>query len=153
VGDREITDHQRLSGLGYCFSAALPPYLATAAMGSIDILDSQLGQTLLTNTQENARHLRSSLAKLEGGLLCHASRNGAGEVWGNECSQNQEVLGAPTYLRPPVPCTDTVLTAPAFIRLTHYVMCVCSCVAIPFLQLSAGIPSLKRMMMSFFLVR
>ena len=29
AGDREIVDHQRLSGLGYCFSASLPPYLAT----------------------------------------------------------------------------------------------------------------------------
>lgn len=30
-GEREVVDHQRLSGLGYCFSAALPPYLATGA--------------------------------------------------------------------------------------------------------------------------
>lgn len=29
AGDREVVDHQRLSGLGYCFSASLPPYLAT----------------------------------------------------------------------------------------------------------------------------
>lgn len=29
AGDREIVDHQRLSGLGYCFSASLPPFLAT----------------------------------------------------------------------------------------------------------------------------
>ncbi len=32
-GNLEVTEHQRLSGLGYCFSAALPPYLATAAIG------------------------------------------------------------------------------------------------------------------------
>lgn len=31
AGDREIVDHQRLSGLGYCFSASLPPFLATGA--------------------------------------------------------------------------------------------------------------------------
>lgn len=30
VGDRTITEHQRLSGSGYCFSASLPPYLAAA---------------------------------------------------------------------------------------------------------------------------
>jgi hypothetical protein len=29
AGDREVVDHQRLSGLGYCFSASLPPFLAT----------------------------------------------------------------------------------------------------------------------------
>lgn len=28
AGDREIVDHQRLSGLGYCFSASSPPYTA-----------------------------------------------------------------------------------------------------------------------------
>lgn len=33
-GSVEVTEHQRLSGLGYCFSAALPPYLATAAIGA-----------------------------------------------------------------------------------------------------------------------
>lgn len=32
-GEREVVDHQRLSGLGYCFSAALPPYLATGVGG------------------------------------------------------------------------------------------------------------------------
>jgi len=66
VGDREITDHQRLSGLGYCFSAALPPYLATAAMGALDTLDSPDGQYLLAKTQQNAGYLRSRLARLDG---------------------------------------------------------------------------------------
>ena len=66
MGDREITDHQRLSGLGYCFSAALPPYLATAAMGALDTLESQEGQHLLAKTQQNAGYLRSRLASLTG---------------------------------------------------------------------------------------
>lgn len=33
-GNMEVTEHQRLAGMGYCFSAALPPYLATAAIGA-----------------------------------------------------------------------------------------------------------------------
>ena len=65
VGDREIVDHQRLSGLGYCFSAALPPFLATAAIGSINVLEEQ-GQHLLDKVQSNARYLRTGLAELEG---------------------------------------------------------------------------------------
>ena len=31
VGTHFVIDHQRLSGLGYCFSASLPPLLASAA--------------------------------------------------------------------------------------------------------------------------
>ena len=31
AGAREMVDHQRLSGLGYCFSASLPPYLASTS--------------------------------------------------------------------------------------------------------------------------
>lgn len=69
VGDREIIDHQRLSGLGYCFSAALPPYLATAAIGSLAVLSSDKGKGLLETIQQNARHMRSMLQDLEGALL------------------------------------------------------------------------------------
>lgn len=38
VGSREVVDHQRLSGAGYCFSASAPPFLcavATAALGEL----------------------------------------------------------------------------------------------------------------------
>lgn len=38
-GNHEMVDHQRLSGLGYCFSASLPPYLATASIGALDVLE------------------------------------------------------------------------------------------------------------------
>ena len=66
MGDREIIDHQRLSGLGYCFSAALPPYLATAAIGSLAILDSERGKGLLQKLNQNAKLMRSALADIEG---------------------------------------------------------------------------------------
>jgi serine palmitoyltransferase len=38
VGSREVVDHQRLSGQGYCFSASAPPFLmatAAAALGEL----------------------------------------------------------------------------------------------------------------------
>lgn len=66
MGDREIIDHQRLSGLGYCFSAALPPYLATAAIGSLSILDSGKGKELLEKIWTNARKMRFALSAIKG---------------------------------------------------------------------------------------
>ena len=66
VGDREIIDHQRLSGLGYCFSAALPPYLATAAIGSLSILDSEEGKDLLEKIWANARKMRFAISAIKG---------------------------------------------------------------------------------------
>lgn len=36
VGSTFIVDHQRLSGLGYCFSASAPPLLAQAAITALD---------------------------------------------------------------------------------------------------------------------
>ncbi|XP_055371180.1 serine palmitoyltransferase 1 [Condylostylus longicornis] len=36
VGSSFIIEHQRLSGLGYCFSASLPPLLAQAAITALD---------------------------------------------------------------------------------------------------------------------
>ena len=68
MGEHEIVDHQRLSGLGYCFSAALPPYLATAAIGSLDVLE-QRGSQLLEKLQANSRHLRTQLANVAGEKL------------------------------------------------------------------------------------
>ena len=41
VGTEEVVDHQRLSGSGYCFSASSPPFAATAAMKSLELLRTQ----------------------------------------------------------------------------------------------------------------
>lgn len=40
VGSTFIVDHQRLSGLGYCFSASAPPLLAQAAISALDRFES-----------------------------------------------------------------------------------------------------------------
>uniref|UniRef100_A0A915PTF2 Serine palmitoyltransferase 1 n=1 Tax=Setaria digitata TaxID=48799 RepID=A0A915PTF2_9BILA len=40
AGRRYVVCHQRLSGLGYCFSASLPPLLAVAASKGFDIIDN-----------------------------------------------------------------------------------------------------------------
>lgn len=40
AGSSFIVEHQRLSGLGYCFSASLPPLLAQAAISALDRFES-----------------------------------------------------------------------------------------------------------------
>jgi serine palmitoyltransferase len=42
----QVCDHQRLCGQGYCFSASLPPYLATAAHEALNILGTGRGKQL-----------------------------------------------------------------------------------------------------------
>lgn len=81
AGDREIVDHQRLSGLGYCFSASLPPFLATAAIGALDTLE-QRAPRLLPQLQANARLLRARLADVPGARARHRSLpRGAGGLY------------------------------------------------------------------------
>lgn len=43
VGSNFIIEHQRLSGLGYCFSASQPPSLTQAAISALDIFESDAG--------------------------------------------------------------------------------------------------------------
>ncbi|XP_006811317.2 serine palmitoyltransferase 1-like [Saccoglossus kowalevskii] len=39
-GTTFVIDHQRLAGLGYCFSASLPPLLASAAIESLNLMEA-----------------------------------------------------------------------------------------------------------------
>ncbi|KAK5982021.1 Serine palmitoyltransferase 1, partial [Trichostrongylus colubriformis] len=41
VGRSYVVGHQRVSGLGYCFSASLPPLLATAASEGLRIIEEE----------------------------------------------------------------------------------------------------------------
>ncbi|KAF6262798.1 pyridoxal phosphate-dependent transferase [Scenedesmus sp. NREL 46B-D3] len=61
VGHHEVCDHQRLCGQGYCFSASLPPYLATAAHEALSILGSSRGQQLAAQVRRAAAALRQQL--------------------------------------------------------------------------------------------
>ncbi|KAI5386115.1 serine palmitoyltransferase component, variant 3 [Lathyrus oleraceus] len=51
TGSARVIDHQRLSSSGYVFSASLPPYLASAAITAIDVLDEN--PNLLTKLKNN----------------------------------------------------------------------------------------------------
>uniref|UniRef100_A0A7I4Y7E9 Serine palmitoyltransferase 1 n=1 Tax=Haemonchus contortus TaxID=6289 RepID=A0A7I4Y7E9_HAECO len=59
VGRSYVVGHQRLSGLGYCFSASLPPLLATAASEGLRIIDEEPER--VTRVQRLARAVHKGL--------------------------------------------------------------------------------------------
>ncbi|XP_068229788.1 serine palmitoyltransferase 1-like [Palaemon carinicauda] len=63
VGTKFVIDHQRLSGLGYCFSASLPPMLAASVIKVIDILETE-GPALMQKLHDNCRQLHVALSTL-----------------------------------------------------------------------------------------
>ncbi|XP_057804026.1 long chain base biosynthesis protein 1 [Salvia miltiorrhiza] len=64
TGSARVIDHQRLSSSGYVFSASLPPYLASAAITAIDILEEN--PNLITKLEENIATLRKGLSNVQG---------------------------------------------------------------------------------------
>ena len=71
IGTREIVDHQRLSGSGYCFSASAPPFLFASAIETLNLLENK-GQDMLINLKSNVKSL---LAALESVPHVHAISN------------------------------------------------------------------------------
>lgn len=66
----QIVEHQRLSGSGYCFSASLPPYLATAASQSLKAMASPEGRARMARLRSNAKAMRSALSYTPGERTC-----------------------------------------------------------------------------------
>ncbi|KAJ0096978.1 hypothetical protein Patl1_28195 [Pistacia atlantica] len=64
TGSTRVVDHQRLSSSGYVFSASLPPYLASAAITAIDILEEN--PNLITKLKENIAVLCKGLSDIRG---------------------------------------------------------------------------------------
>eukprot|EP00899_Mesostigma_viride_P001408 jgi/Mesvir1/11268/Mv01068-RA.1 len=62
-----VVDHQRLSGLGYVFSASLPPYTAFASLAALDILEKEPAR--LKALAANATLVHKGLSKLKGMVL------------------------------------------------------------------------------------
>ncbi|XP_071522645.1 serine palmitoyltransferase 1 [Panulirus ornatus] len=63
VGTEFVIEHQRLSGLGYCFSASLPPMLAAACIKVIDILEAE-GADMVLELQDKCQQMQKELARL-----------------------------------------------------------------------------------------
>ncbi|OMO76066.1 Aminotransferase, class I/classII [Corchorus capsularis] len=64
TGSARVIDHQRLSSSGYVFSASLPPYLASAAITAIDVLEQNPGLT--SKLKENIGILWKGLSDIQG---------------------------------------------------------------------------------------
>lgn len=62
VGTSFIVDHQRLSGLGYCFSASLPPFQAGVAIAALDIIEANPG--IIGTLKENCIYMHEHLIKI-----------------------------------------------------------------------------------------
>jgi serine palmitoyltransferase len=63
VGTREIVDHQRLSGAGYCYSASSAPFLCAAATAALKQLDTN-SAVLLDKLRKIAEQLHRALDEL-----------------------------------------------------------------------------------------
>lgn len=59
VGNEEVVDHQRLSGAGYCFSASLPPFLASAAQASLQYMEKNVN--VLKQLRDNVEYFYDQL--------------------------------------------------------------------------------------------
>jgi serine palmitoyltransferase len=64
VGTREVVDHQRLSGAGYCFSASTPPFLVSAAITALEELKSN--SQLVSTLRDNCKIVFEGLSGLQG---------------------------------------------------------------------------------------
>lgn len=65
IGSHEIVDHQRLSGAGYCFSAAAPPFLASAALAALKRLEED-GDALVESLHKRSDRALAALRKVKG---------------------------------------------------------------------------------------
>jgi serine palmitoyltransferase len=66
AGTSFIVDHQRLSGLGYCFSASLPPLQAACALHAIEKLEKANG--LVRELRDHCIFMHNLLINIR---LCH----------------------------------------------------------------------------------
>ncbi|CAL1367315.1 unnamed protein product [Linum trigynum] len=64
TGSSRVVDHQRLSSSGYVFSASLPPYLASAAITAIDMIEENPG--LIVKLKKNISLLLKGLSGIQG---------------------------------------------------------------------------------------
>ncbi|XP_030033267.2 serine palmitoyltransferase 1 [Manduca sexta] len=63
AGTHFIVEHQRLSGLGYCFSASLPPMLTQASISALDIIEDK--PCLIEELNESSKKLSRALSQLK----------------------------------------------------------------------------------------
>lgn len=70
-GTHYIIDHQRLSGLGYCFSASLPPLQAAVGLQAIDLIQRQ--PEVVADLRASCLRLSALLGETGSGILVDTS--------------------------------------------------------------------------------
>jgi serine palmitoyltransferase len=128
AGKSYVVDHQRLSGLGYCFSAAVPPMLAAASIKSLDLMEA--GPDMFSCLRAKAVKMRQLLQGISGLCVCGESFNPAIhlqliqpsssretddqllECVAEECMNNGVAVVVAKYLK------DELKIPPASIRVT-----------------------------------
>eukprot|EP00164_Ancoracysta_twista_P003410 GFYU01004551.1.p1 GENE.GFYU01004551.1~~GFYU01004551.1.p1 ORF type:complete len:483 (-),score=159.14 GFYU01004551.1:314-1762(-) len=73
AGSHVVCDHQRLSGLGYCFSASMPPFLSQAAVSALEILQNK--PQLVKSVQTAAKNFRVWVESDNGSYTVSGSPN------------------------------------------------------------------------------
>jgi serine palmitoyltransferase len=112
VGNGEVIDHQRLSGAGYCFSASLAPFLASAAIAALNKIEKN--SNLLNSFHENANKLYNLLKTLPHVSL--ASKDITGlfhlilDIKANDLEEAQQLQRL----------SDSCLSSGVFITLSKY---------------------------------
>lgn len=87
VGSSFIVEHQRLSGLGYCFSASLPPLLTQAAICALDRFEND--PKIFVELRKRCQKLHSALEKLSNMTLRGSDISPVKHLYLKE-SKNQE---------------------------------------------------------------
>lgn len=64
IGSREVVDHQRLMGPGYCFSASACPFLSVAAVTALKELEQN--PQLVKSLAKNSKALNAAVSKIKG---------------------------------------------------------------------------------------
>jgi len=72
VGSREVVEHQRLSGSGYCFSASSPPFVSTCASAGIEIMTNEADK-MIPKLQKNAKFFNAKVNDCSDGRLVTTS--------------------------------------------------------------------------------
>ena len=67
AGTTYVVEHQTLAGLGYCFSASLPPMLAAGALKSLELMEEN--RSMFGELQERALEMHNSFEDLPGLVL------------------------------------------------------------------------------------
>mmetsp|Transcript_11268 Transcript_11268/g.12916 ORF Transcript_11268/g.12916 Transcript_11268/m.12916 type:complete len:494 (+) Transcript_11268:257-1738(+) len=60
AGSTTVVEHQRLNGAGYCYSASSPPFVSTAAIAALKLMQIE-GEERIAKLQQNTKYFKKQL--------------------------------------------------------------------------------------------